>query len=115
VRKILKVIKSLFLDDLKLEFESLKARGKGKARTTALDTFHQKLATLTFLDPACGCGNFLIVAYRELRLLELDVIEQLHKKGQLLEVDTVVRCNVNQFSGIRLRSFHLRLRGLRCG
>jgi hypothetical protein len=102
---ILKVIKSLFLDDLKLEFESLKARGKGKARTTALDTFHQKLATLTFLDPACGCGNFLIVAYRELRLLELDVIEQLHKKGQLLEVDTVVRCNVNQFSGIEIEEF----------
>lgn len=102
---ILKVISSLFLDELRAEFEEIKNRGKGKARTSALDMFHQKLAGLTFLDPACGCGNFLVVAYRELRLLELEVIEQLYKKGQLLEVGTVVRCNVNQFFGVEIEEF----------
>lgn len=102
---ILKVISSLFLDELRADFAVLKAKGKGKARTAALDVFHDKLASLTFLDPACGCGNFLIVAYRELRMLELDVIEQLHKKGQLLDVSTVVRCNVSQFFGIEIEEF----------
>lgn len=102
---ILKVISSLFLDELRAEFEEIKNRGKGKARTSALDMFHRKLAGLTFLDPACGCGNFLVVAYRELRLLELEVIEQLYKKGQLLEVGTVVRCNVNQFFGVEIEEF----------
>ena len=102
---ILKVISSLFLDELRAEFEEIKNRGKGKARASALDIFHQKLAHLTFLDPACGCGNFLVVAYRELRLLELEVIEQLYTKGQLLEIGTVVRCNVNQFFGLEIEEF----------
>ncbi|WP_180168343.1 DNA methyltransferase [Acinetobacter sp. YH01003] len=102
---ILKVISSLFLDDLRAEFEELRRRGKNKTRTAALDIFHEKLANLDFLDPACGCGNFLIVAYRELRLLELDVIEELHAKGQLLDVSTIVRCNVNQFHGIEIEDF----------
>lgn len=102
---ILKVISSLFMNDLRAEFEELRRKGKGKARTTALDTFHEKLANLDFLDPACGCGNFLIVAYRELRLLELDVIEEIHARGQLLDVSTIVRCNVSQFHGIEIEDF----------
>lgn len=102
---ILKVISSLFMDDLRAEFEELRRKGRGKARTAALDTFHEKLANLDFLDPACGCGNFLIVAYRELRLLELDVIEEIHAKGQLLDISTIVRCNVSQFHGIEIEDF----------
>lgn len=102
---ILKVISSLFMDELRGEFEDLRKKGKGKARTAALDTFHEKLANLDFLDPACGCGNFLIVAYRELRLLELDVIEEIYTKGQLLDVSTIVRCNVSQFHGIEIEDF----------
>ena len=102
---ILKVISSLFMDDLRAEFEELRRKGRGKARTAVLDTFHEKLANLDFLDPACGCGNFLIVAYRELRLLELDVIEEIHAKGQLLDVSTIVRCNVSQFHGIEIEDF----------
>ncbi len=102
---ILKVISSLFMDDLRAEFEELRKKGRGKAKTAALDTFHEKLANLDFLDPACGCGNFLIVAYRELRLLELDVIEEIHTKGQLLDVSTIVRCNVSQFYGIEIEDF----------
>jgi hypothetical protein len=63
-KNIQKLIKPLFLDDLYLEFEKAKSsRGK-------LQSLHQKIAALHFLDPACGCGNFLIITYRELRDLE---------------------------------------------
>lgn len=102
---ILKVISSLFLNDLRTEFDEIRKKGRSKARITALDTFHEKLSNLDFLDPACGCGNFLIVAYRELRMLELDVIEAIHKKNQLLDVSTIVRCNVSQFHGIEIEDF----------
>ena len=102
---ILKVISSLFMDDLRIEFEEIRRKGRGKARIAALDAFHEKLSNLDFLDPACGCGNFLIVAYRELRLLELDVIEEIYKKDQLLDVETIVRCNVSQFHGIEIEDF----------
>jgi hypothetical protein len=60
---ILKLIKPLFLDGLWEEFERTKKQPK------RLKEFHQHLRDLTFLDPACGCGNFLVIAYRELRLL----------------------------------------------
>jgi type I restriction-modification system DNA methylase subunit len=102
---ILKVISSLFMDDLRSEFDEIRKKGRGKARIAALDAFHEKLSNLDFLDPACGCGNFLIVAYRELRLLELDVIEEIYKKDQLLNVETIVRCNVSQFHGIEIDEF----------
>lgn len=65
---ILKLIKPLFLDALWAEFEKVKSN-----KTRLLD-FHKKLRTLTFFDPACGCGNFLVITYRELRLLELAVL-----------------------------------------
>ena len=67
-KNILKVIGPLFLDELRAEFEKVKGQKK------KLVEFHQRLAKLKFLDPACGCGNFLVVAYRELRLLELDIL-----------------------------------------
>lgn len=66
---ILKAIGPLFLDSLRSEFESAKKNKK------ALLAFWKKLENISVLDPACGCGNFLIVSYRELRLLEMDVIE----------------------------------------
>jgi hypothetical protein len=65
-KNILKVIGPLFLDDLRAEFEKIKAR-RGTGRDAALRSFHEKLARLTFFDPACGCGNFLIISYREFR------------------------------------------------
>ena len=68
-RDILKVIRSLFLDDLRAEFERIR---KNKAE---LRRFHERLASLRFLDPACGCGNFLVITYRELRLLELEILK----------------------------------------
>ena len=106
---ILKVINSLFMDELRAEFQEIQKKGRGKARTAALDTFHDKLSNLDFLDPACGCGNFLIVAYRELRLLELDVIETIYKKDQLLDVSTIVRCNISQFHGIEIDEFPVQI------
>lgn len=64
---ILRVIKPLFLDDLYAEFDAIP---DNRARAANLAKFHDKLAGLGFIDPACGCGNFLIIAYRELRRLE---------------------------------------------
>ncbi len=71
-RDILKVIRSLFLDDLRAEFERI------KGNKAELRRFHKHLAGLRFLDPACGCGNFLVITYRELRLLELEILKILH-------------------------------------
>ena len=94
-QNILKAIKPLFLDDLRAEFEKISANLRNKK---ALADFQQKLSRLNFFDPACGCGNFLIVAYRELRLLELDVIKAQSKKN-LGEIPLIL-CNVHQFHGI---------------
>jgi len=102
-KNILKVIKPLFLDELRAEFEKLRTAGKKK-----LQAFQQKLARLKFLDPACGCGNFLVIAYRELRELELDVLRVLHKQThtQFLDVgEFTVLLNVDQFYGIEIEEF----------
>lgn len=106
-KNILKLIHPLFLDDLRAEFEKIKTDPKG--RESNLLAFQEKLASLTFLDPACGCGNFLVIAYRELRLLELEVILALHKKelesGQSLDPRFLIKCNVDQFYGIEIEEF----------
>jgi len=96
---ILKVIRPLFLDDLYTEFAACKTNRK------KLEAFHNKLAGLRFLDPACGCGNFLIISYRELRLLELEVMKALHGGEQFIEVASMARVNVDQFYGIELEEF----------
>ncbi|HPU16308.1 MAG TPA: class I SAM-dependent DNA methyltransferase, partial [Polymorphobacter sp.] len=69
---ILKVIEPLFLDDLRAELAAIKLRRTNRA--AALQEFQNKLARLNFLDPACGCGNFLVIAYREIRALELECL-----------------------------------------
>ncbi len=69
-KNILRVLKPLFLDELQTEFENL------KSSETALENFRKKINGLTFLDPACGCGNFLVVAYRELRLLDIEFLRK---------------------------------------
>ena len=97
---ILKVIGPLFLDDLRQEFESCK-RNKDK-----LFAFHKRLGTLNFLDPACGCGNFLVVAYRELRRLELGVLRAAGGFGQRIsQVFQHLHVDVDQFHGIELEEF----------
>jgi hypothetical protein len=100
---ILKLIKPLFLDDLYAEFEKIK---KVPAK---LQAFHKKLRSLKFLDPACGCGNFLVISYRELRALELEVIrasQSLTAPGQqTLDVQSLIQVDVDQFYGIEIEEF----------
>ncbi len=97
---ILKLIKPLFLDALWAEFEKVKSN-----KTRLLD-FHKKLRTLTFFDPACGCGNFLVITYRELRLLELAVLRASHSSGQqVLDVQSLISVDVDQFYGIEIEEF----------
>jgi len=101
---ILKLIRPLFLDELWREFESIKDN-KNK-----LPEFHKKLSTLKFLDPACGCGNFLVITYRELRLLELEILRVLYKSGQrVTDIDNIVWLNVDQFYGIEYEEFPARI------
>ena len=100
---ILKLIKPLFLDELRAEFERVKRQSK-----TNLFAFQEQLASLKFLDPACGCGNFLIIVYRELRLLELEVLRVLFGQSKDLSIgvgEFNIRCNVNQFYGIEIEEF----------
>ncbi|MFA9200647.1 MAG: class I SAM-dependent DNA methyltransferase [Cypionkella sp.] len=104
---IFRVIGPLFLEQLHDEFERLKATSKGDRRTAALNAFHEKLATLTFFDPACGAGNFLVVTYRELRDLERQVIEELHPPGTRLALGAseISKVSVEQFYGIEIDEF----------
>jgi type I restriction-modification system DNA methylase subunit len=104
-RNILKTINPLFMDELREEFHKIRD-SKSTQRKSQLEKLHAKLGTLTFFDPACGCGNFLILAYRELRLLELEVLEALYPKRQLeLDVKTLSNVDVDQFYGIEIEEF----------
>jgi type I restriction-modification system DNA methylase subunit len=97
---ILKLIKPLFLDDLWAEF------AKVKNNKNRLFEFHKKLRTLTFFDPACGCGNFLVISYRELRELELAVLRASINDGQMgLDIHGLIGINVDQFYGIEIEEF----------
>ncbi|WP_395089155.1 class I SAM-dependent DNA methyltransferase [Armatimonas sp.] len=108
-RNILKVIEPLFLDELRDELKRTAAR-KDNGRRSALVALQEKLAGLTFLDPACGCGNFLIIAYRELRELELALLRELHPEGQqVMDVAQLSRCDVTQFYGIEIGEFAARI------
>ena len=73
---------------------------RSNRRRANLLAFHDRLRALRFLDPACGCGNFLVLAYRELRALELDLLRELHAAQQLLDVHGAIRVDVDQFYGI---------------
>ncbi len=111
-KNILKVIRPLFLDDLRQEFERIKSFKTNRQRR--LLAFHEKLARLTFFDPACGCGNFLVIAYRELRQLEIELlreIQQGRKDSQTRELDAglMSRLDVNQFYGIEIEEFPARI------
>ncbi|MCK4799329.1 MAG: class I SAM-dependent DNA methyltransferase [Spirochaetes bacterium] len=101
-KNILKIVKSLFLDELYKEFKKVKSNKK------QLEEFHNKLSKLKFLDPACGCGNFLIISYRELRLLELQVLKHLYtEKDSYLDFGTLFfsKIDVDQFYGIEIEEF----------
>ncbi|QYO64509.1 hypothetical protein JVX88_33385 [Leptolyngbya sp. 7M] len=99
---ILKVIGPLFLDDLRAELDGLKARKAAKDK--ALLEFQARLARMTFLDPACGCGNFLVIAYREIRRLELECLKELYR-DQVIDAALLSRVTVEQFHGIEYEEF----------
>ena len=112
-KNILKVIEPLFMDDLWAEFGRLRSR-RGSRRSADLRRFQEKLGQLRFFDPACGCGNFLIIAYRELRLLEIEVIREIQTgtdgaSQDVLDVGFLSRVNVDQFYGIEIGEFPVRI------
>jgi type I restriction-modification system DNA methylase subunit len=108
-KNILKLIQPLFLDELREEFERAKSLKRGRAQ--ALEALHGKIASLTFFDPACGCGNFLVIAYRELRQLEIDILREQHTGAdqRILDVATLSKVNVDQFYGIEIGEFPARI------
>jgi hypothetical protein len=100
---ILKLIKPLFLDELWAEFEAIK-ENKNK-----LPEFHKKISTLKFLDPACGCGNFLVITYRELRLLELEILRQQYKTQMATSIESIIWLDVDMMCGIEYEEFPARI------
>ncbi len=102
-RDIMKVIRALFLDDLRAEFHRI------KSNRSQLKQFHQKLARLRFLDPACGCGNFLVITYRELRLLEIEVLQAMNGRQQQLDIQTLSLVDVDAFYGIEISEWPARI------
>ncbi len=108
---ILKVVRSLFLDALRADFESLKV-DRSTRRRGRLEEFHAKLCRLKFFDPACGCGNFLVITYRELRQLELDTLTELlggQKELTLDEINRLSQVDVDQFYGIEIGEWPARI------
>ncbi len=109
-KNILKVIEPLFLDALRAEFNHLKQRRDGRSLAD-LRKFRARLGSIRCFDPACGCGNFLIIAYRELRSLEIEVLKELAQRagGVQLAVDVWSVIDVDQFFGIELGEFPARI------
>jgi hypothetical protein len=102
-QNILKVVRGLFLDELYAEFET------GKNNINRLRQFHEKIARLKFFDPACGCGNFLVITYREMRVLEIEVLKRIRAltgNVQLeLDVSKISKIDVDSFYGIEYEEF----------
>ncbi len=112
-RDILKLLNALFLDDLRTELGTALA-DKSTRRTERLRDFQKKLRRLRVFDPACGCGNFLILAYRELRRLENSAVTALHtdrhgKVQQQLNVRDIAQVDVDQFYGLEIGEWPVRI------
>ena len=106
IENIHKVIDPLFLNDLRREFDTILEEKVERQRNRRLDDFQQKLASLTFLDPACGSGNFLTETYLSLRRLENDVIrERYHGQTMMGAFVNPVKVSIGQFYGIEINDF----------
>ena len=112
-RNILTAIEFMFMSNLRSEFDKLKSQ-KFHGKSVSLKKFHNKISKIIFFDPACGCGKFLAIAYRELRELEFEVISEIRKSDKLqglriLDSSALSLVNVNQFYGIESSEFSLRI------
>ena len=105
IENIKKVIDPLFIKNLNSEFATILEKHRGKNRTTKLQTLMQKIGNLVIFDPACGCGNFLSVAYKELRILENKILKQAHKGGSFDDVSTLIRVKISNFYGVEIDEF----------
>lgn len=105
IENIHKVIDPLFYDDLCKEFEEIKNIKVTKTRNQKLEEFRDKLAGLTFLDPACGSGNFLTETYLSLRRLENEAVELLQGGKVAFGFLNPIKVNISQFYGIEINDF----------
>ena len=105
IENIHKVIDPLFLDELKAEFEKILEMKQAAPRKQALAAFQDKLASLTFFDPACGSGNFLTETFLSLRRLENKVIQAMFGGENILTFDILIKVNISQFYGIEINDF----------
>ncbi len=105
IENIHKVIDPLFLDDLRAELNEIKEIPAEKSRKQNLAKFQDKLASLKFLDPACGSGNFLTETYLSLRRLENQCIAMINDNQAILDFADPIKVNINQFYGIEINDF----------
>jgi len=96
---ILRVVNPLFLDELWAKLKRVKVDDR------RLDNFHNEIAKLKFLDPACGCGNFLMIAYRELRRLEIEILRIKKRRQKVLDISVLLKVTIEQFYGIEIEDF----------
>ena len=111
-RDIMKLLRALFLDEFRAELAKIRA-DRSTGRGNRLKTFQEKLRSLRFFDPACGCGNFLILAYRELRRLENETLVALHTKHGKVQTELDIRgfatVDVDQFYGLEIGEWPVRI------
>ena len=105
IENIHKVIDPLFLDELRDELQDIKELKSAKTREKRIDEFRSKLSSLTFLDPACGSGNFLTETYISLRRLENEALKVILGDQIILDMGDVIRVSIGQFYGIEINDF----------
>ncbi|MCM1316059.1 MAG: methylase [Prevotella sp.] len=105
IENIHKVIDPLFLDDLKTEFANILEIKVNKIRLSRLEDFRNRLASLTFLDPACGSGNFLTETYISLRRLENQALRTIYDGQKMFNMDGLIKVGIHQFYGIEINDF----------
>lgn len=105
IENIHKVIDPLFFDDLRTELDGILEISVERTRRAKLEAFQNKLASLTFLDPACGSGNFLTETYLSLRRLENEAISALHHDQITLDIGNPIKVSIGQFYGIEINDF----------
>ena len=105
IENIHKVIDPLFLDDLRAELATILEIKVNKTRLSRLEDFRNKLSSLTFLDPACGSGNFLTETYISLRRLENKALRAIYDGQKMFNLDGLIKVGIHQFYGIEINDF----------